>query len=494
MFKRIGIILFWFAVLNHICSAQNKSSIQSHFNSFLNDPALRGSMVGFSIMNADDGNMIFSYHDSLALIPASCLKIATTGAALGILSEHYRFKTKIVYQGNVDASGILHGDVIIIGGGDPVFGSDRWGEKEGVSEAAEQINQKIIRAGIKKIEGKLIVDISRYDNQFCCHSWACDDTGNYFGAGASAFNFGENKYDLRLQSGTRPGLEVKIISTSPELSHYSFENCLTTGGPHSGDQSNIYPGSTDSSICVDGSIPLSKSPFVIKGAIPNPSAFAASYISKKLYESGMLSHLNDWQIECGGIGNSNKNMTWIDSIQSPDLKDIIYYTNLNSINLYAECMLKEMGYIKKGIGTRQSGVAVVKKYWHDHEVDTSGLFMDDGCGLSKSDRISALQLCKMLSVIKQQFYYSDFLKSLPVAGQSGAMKSMGKGTAIDGIVFCKTGHINGIRAYSGYIKNKSGKWECFTLIVNNYTSSSQEIHNAIEKLLIGLGTANYSIF
>ena len=131
---------------------------------------------------------------------------------------------------------------------------------------------------------------------------------------------------------------------------------------------------------------------------------------------------------------------------------------------------------------------MVKKYWKDNGIDTAHLQMDDGCGLSKSDRISAIQLCKMLAVIRAQSYFANYLKSLPVAGQSGAMKGMGKGTVIEGKIYCKTGHINGIRAYSGYFKTRSGKWECFALLVNDYTGNSSEIHEAIEKLLISIGT------
>lgn len=473
----------WVALLNHNCLAQEHKKIQNNFSAFLNNHALKGASVGFCIMDAD-GKINFSYHDSLSLIPASCLKIVTTGAALGILGENYHFKTIISYYGNIDENGILQGDVVIKGGGDPAFGSERWGKNDGLNKAAAQIQQKITSAGIKKINGKLIIDISRFDNQFCCRTWACDDTGNYFGAGASAFNLGENKYDLILQSGTKPGAGVSIVSSLPELPHYHFENCLTTGGPHSGDQSNIYPGSSDSNICIDGSIPLSKSPFTIKGAIPNPPAFASSYISGVLYQSGLLGHQNDWQVICGSY--SDKNLIRKDSIISPEISDIVYYTNINSINLFAECLLKETGYVKNGIGTRQSGAAAIKKYWSSKGIDTTGLNMEDGCGLSKSDRVSAFQLCKILSVMSKQPTFPVFLKSLPVAGQSGAMKTMGKGTVIDGKIYCKTGHINGIRAYCGYFKNKSGKWECFTLIVNNITASSADIHDAIEKLLINL--------
>jgi len=470
--------------------SQQNAALKKGFESFLSDPALKNASIGFCILNPEKGNTVFSFHDSTPMVPASCLKIVTTGAALALLGPQYHFKTKIGYNGRIDSKGILHGDIFISGGGDPTLGSERWGKEKSMSAFAELISQEIKSSGIKHVEGKLVIDVNHFDNQYCCKSWACDDTGNYFGAGASAFNFNENKYDIKLQPGMKKGDSVKILSYSPELLHLNFDNRLLTGDPHSGDLSNIFPGPNDSSVLLDGSIQPSKTPLTIKGAMPDPPEFAAKYLAEKLYYAGLLDHKNGWQVNDASAEIVNPSLKIIDSIESPELVDIVHFTNLNSINLYAECILKETGSIVNGSGTRQSGILAVKKFWSNEGVDTSGLYMEDGCGLSVNDEISALQLCQMLSAMEKQRFFMKFLESLPVAGQSGAMKSMGKGTPIEGRLFCKTGHINGIRAYSGYFKNKSGKWICIALIVNNYTSSSKEIHDAIERLLIALPAAN----
>ncbi len=459
------------------------------FNAFVNNKVLQNASIGFCIMNAGDGKTLFKYNDSLALAPASCLKIVTTGAALSLLGTNYRFSTRIGYDGWI-SGGVLHGDIIVMGGGDPTLGSDRWNDESKMPVLAALISKKMRVAGIQTITGKLIIDITHFDNGYCCRSWACDDTGNYFGAGSFGFNINENRYDLKLQAGNKTGDNVKIISYSPELLHLQFDNRLVTGLPYSGDQSNIFPGVNDSSICLNGSIQPSSNPFTIKGAMPNPPEFASKYLAEKLYGSGLLNKKTDWQVNNGCTGITYQSLKIIDSLESPELIDIVHYTNLNSVNIYAECILKETGKVINGEGNRKSGIVAVKNYWFSNGIDTTGLYMEDGCGLAKNDRISAYQLCRMLSVISKQQYFYQFLNSLPVAGQSGAMKSMGKGTAIEGKLYCKTGHISGIRAYCGYVKSKSGKWVCFSLIVNNYACSSQEIHDAIEQLLISLATVN----
>jgi len=488
MFQFFSFVFLAILFLSLHSNAQTANKLKNAFCTFKESPALQNALIGFCVTDVDKGKIIFAYDDSLSLTPASCLKIATTGAALGLLGPNYKFTTKIAYDGNIDSKGNLHGDIVIIGGGDPTFGSDRWGEYKSMAIDAELVYKRITFSGIKHVEGKLILDVTHFDNEFCCRSWACDDTGNYFGAGACGFNINENKYDLQVQAGGESGDEVKVLSYNPEQLHLNFKNCLITRGPHSGDQSNIFPGANDSSVILEGSVPASKSPFIIKGSIPDPPVFAAKYLAEKLHNSSLLGSEANWQVNNGCTEIHYESLKIIDSILSPELTDIVKYTNLNSINLYAECLVKEMGKIHNGLGTRRSGIEVVKKYWNDKGIDTTGLYMEDGCGLSIKDKISALQLCKMLAVTAKQSYFQKFLNSLPVAGRSGAMKGMGKGTEIEGKIFCKTGHITGIRGYSGYFKSKSGKWLCFTLMVNDYTCSSTEIHDAIEHLLIALST------
>jgi D-alanyl-D-alanine carboxypeptidase/D-alanyl-D-alanine-endopeptidase (penicillin-binding protein 4) len=401
------------------------------------------------------------------------------------LGVEHQFETRIGYTGKIDTNGVLNGDIIITGGGDPTFGDDKFANKIGVHTFIYVIK----KAGIKKIQGKIICDDSHFENSPICKTWAWDDIGNYFGAGVFGLNYAENVYRLSLQPGLKEGSKVGLLSVHPEFLGLNFENKLTTGPSQSGDQSNIFGAASDSVRVIEGTIPAQEKPFIIKGAMPNPPGWVAKTIAQILFLEGMLQDKSQWEL----VHDFDKfiQIKSLEKIGSPPLSEIVHYTNLNSINLFAECLFKEMGKTYYKFGTWNNGARAVKKYWSDKGIDTIGLFMDDGSGLSRYDGITAYQLTKMLSIIQKEKYFDVFLNSLPVSGESSAMKGMGKGREMEGKIHCKTGHMDRARAYSGYFKSKSGKWLCFTLMVNNYSLSSKEIHDKIEKLLEAIITVDY---
>jgi len=479
------IILLNLFCIGQYCHAQQTKQFQSAFHHFTKTSGFQNSSIGFCLMNAENGKVLFSYNDSLSLVPASCLKIVTTGAALGILGEDHFFETKIMHTGQLGKDGIMHGNVIIIGGGDPTLGDDKFETKIDFQTFINVIKD----AGIKSIDGKVLVVNSYFEPFPINKTWAWDDIGNYFGAGVYGFNYAENIYQIKLQPGAIQGSNVDLISTLPDNLNLHFDNRLKTGPLYSGDQSNIFVALNDSIRIIEGTIPVSKSPFTIKGSLPNPPAWFAKTLAELLYKDNLIKDKNQWEV----ISKLDTSIPIFNLkiFKSQPVSEIVHYANLNSINLYAECLLKEIGKIKYHSGTWTDGIKAIKKYWTEKGIDTLGLFMDDGSGLSRYDGITAQQLTKILASIKNEKYFDIFLNSLPVSGKSSSMKSMGKGTEMDGKIYSKTGHMDRARAYSGYFKSKSGKWMCFTLMVNNYSLSSPEIHDKIEKLLEAMLSVDY---
>ena len=169
---------------------------------------------------------------------------------------------------------------------------------------------------------------------------------------------------------------------------------------------------------------------------------------------------------------------------SPNLNEIIRHTNLKSINLFAEAILKAIGKIKKGEGSEKAGIEVVKNFWAAKKVDLKGFVMEDACGLSRKNKISAGQLCEMLRVIRWEKSYDSFRQSLPVAGKSGGMAGMLNNTFAENNLTAKTGNMDRIKSYAGYVTNKAGKELSFAVIFNNYTCTNAELKQKSEKLLL----------
>ena len=150
-----------------------------------------------------DGNKIFSLNPQYGLAPASTQKIFTAIAAFSLLGNDFTYKTEIGYNGKID-DGILKGDIIIKGYGDPTLGSWRYAQTKPDS-ILNFFTTAIKNAGIKKINGNIFLDDGVFNYNALPGGYIWDDMGNYYGSGIWAINWRENQYDLILKPGTNIG-------------------------------------------------------------------------------------------------------------------------------------------------------------------------------------------------------------------------------------------------------------------------------------------------
>jgi serine-type D-Ala-D-Ala carboxypeptidase/endopeptidase (penicillin-binding protein 4) len=445
-----------------------KSSVKAAVDAFVSDPALKHAGTGFCMKEVTNGDIVYSYNAEQSLVPASVMKLVTTYAALKKFGDVYRFATMLGYIGKVDSTGLLRGDLVIKGGGDPTLGSGRF-PGTAPDDVINTWLKKISAAGIKKWSGAMRLDNFRYDRKELPRDWLLEDVANYYGAIPFAINYRENQFKIILKPGKKVGDPVAIIKTDPAFNFVA--NCyVTTAASGSGDNAYIIP--TANGYVLQGTIPLGTETFTIKGAYQNPDFMLADELVSKISREG------------GGSFSGKADTTVLHIIVSPSLAEIVAQTNLNSINLYAEAILREIGLVSSGKpGNTQNGVKGVMDLLKKEGLNTNGLIMRDGCGLARANAINADFLTQLLV---HGYGLESFYNSLPVAGQTGAMKNMGKGTFIDGNMRAKTGHMEGVRSYAGYVKAKDGKTYAFALLVNNYTCSSAEIKQKIEKLLISI--------
>jgi D-alanyl-D-alanine carboxypeptidase/D-alanyl-D-alanine-endopeptidase (penicillin-binding protein 4) len=176
--------------------------------------------------------------------------------------------------------------------------------------------------------------------------------------------------------------------------------------------------------------------------------------------------------------------TLLFSYTSPPLSEIIYHTNQKSINLYAEALLNTISFKQQGKGSRNESTEAIINFWKDKQTDLTGFNQDDGSGLSRLNVITPTQMCSMLSWQAKQKNFPIFKTSLPIAGETGTLKTIANNTVAEGKLFAKSGSMSKIRSYSGYVQTESGELLCFSVIINNYTCSSAEIKSKLEKLMI----------
>ncbi|MDQ3108788.1 MAG: D-alanyl-D-alanine carboxypeptidase/D-alanyl-D-alanine-endopeptidase [Bacteroidota bacterium] len=447
------------------------------------DTVLAHGDWGFCMITADSGKLIASHNMQQSLIPASTLKTLTTGAALALLGAEYKYETKIEYDGIYDSiNGIIKGNIYIRGSGDPTFNSARFNVGDTIS-VFQSLPSRLLGKGIKKIEGNIIGDASCFSDNPVPDGWTWSDLGQYYGAGTCGLTYSDNSVKLYFDSSL--GDSCILTKTSPVPENVIYRSDVTSDGKK--DEALVYGAPYGNMYYVHGSIPAGKKNFEVKASHPDPAYQCAKDFYEELKPaisvSGKPTTVRRMQLANEKISIKRKILTIVYSVP---LRDIVAETNLHSDNLYAEQLLRTLGLVKGNGGTTEDGIEVVKNYWKSLGINIDGLYMTDGSGLSRSNGITTLIQATILQKASQQKWYPYFLKSLPVAGRTGSMSSLCKGTLAENNLQAKTGYINRARGYAGYVKSKSGKLLCFSLLANNYSCSAAEMKKRLERILVAM--------
>lgn len=385
------------------------------------------ALVGIYAISMSTKEVILEENSDKSFMPASCMKVVTTGAALALLREERPFHTDLVYEGVLEEE-VLRGNISVIGGGDPCLGSERlafsWDNQ------IQKWVDAIYDLGIRKIEGQVIGDAFSWEEAMAVPSWEWEDLGNYYGAGASALSFHENSYSLVFAPGDKVGAEAKILRIEPEVSGLEMQNRVLTGEAGSGDNASIYGCEYSCLRFVRGTIPLGVKEFTIRGSIPNPALWVETLLTNALEKKGIL-------VEKKPFPSSSKTLIYRE--YSPPLSQIVYEMNQKSINLYAEHLIKKIGE-----GNTERGVSLCKEFWKSKNIEMNGFHMVDGSGLSRKNLVTPKQMVSMLCSMKENPYFRD---SLPCVGKQGKAKS---------------GFMSLSRGYVGYIGDIA-----FAVFVNN---------------------------
>ena len=467
--------------------SESLSALETEIKALKQDACLKNASWSVCVMDIKTGKVEAQYNNEISLLPASVMKIVTTSAALALLDSSFRFETFLQYTGTIDtATGILHGNLFIKGGGDPTFGSKRFGNDVSSDSIFAEFFRSLAKKGIRAIDGRLIADESIFDD-LLPQSWGWEDVGNYYGSGTCGLSINENMYRLYFDAGTSVGSPAALTGVEPPMPDIRFINNVKTAGASTGDNVYVLGGPFTYLKVLEGTVPLGKKHFDVDGAIPDPSMYCIhlfhDYLAQKgISVSGGYTTLREerWKSADGFTDTLARIDLCLHG--SPILSKIICQTNLKSVNMFAETLLKMIGYKISGEGSAEAGIEAVRNYWSAH-VDLKGFDMYDGCGLSRKDEITTLQLCKMLSFFYDSEQIRPFLNSLPVAGESGGMKGFLKGTVAEDNLMAKTGTMEEVRSYAGYVTNRANEDLAFAIIVNNFNCPIWEIKQKCEKLM-----------
>lgn len=450
-----------------------KSYATTPVEDFTQNQLLKNANVSLLIKDLATGEIISDYRSNSVATPASTMKVVTTATILELLGPDYRFETKLYIDGKIDNDSTLNGNLYIRGGGDPTLGSDKAGEKDFFPKWIEAIK----KVGIKSIKGRIIADESIFESQVINPKWTWEDMGNYYAPGIHGISYLDNTYRMYFKSGA-VGTTPEIVRTEPQIpglgmdnhlksANIGFDNAYFYGAPYSLERS------------VYGEIPANRSEFVVKGDIPNPALLLAQHLQQRLDEEGIS--VKNFPI----VQNADyAALTLLFTHYSPALRDIITETNIKSNNHFAEYLFKTIGLQKTEVGSTTNAITTIRKFWKEKGLPTDQLFQHDGSGLSPCDAVSAGFFVQLLTYMRTKSAYSnDFYNSLPVSGGRGTLSSFGTGTALQGKVHAKSGTIESVKCYAGYLELKN-RTLVFAIMVNNPDGTHKQVIKKMEDFLL----------
>lgn len=484
--NKMNYILTAFIIISSTFAvAQN--NIMNTFNKIKNEKVLENASISFRVIDLDADSAIAEYNSYSSLVPASTMKIVTTAAALVSLGSYTSFKTSLQYDGTIDSNGVLNGNLYIKGGGDPTLGSKYYLKKdENSSDFMLNWVAEIQKLGIKEIKGAVIGDASHFSYEGVPSTWLWGDMGNYYGAGTSGLTIYDNLTYLSFKSGPNAGDSTFINCVTPVIPNQQFNNQVKAADSKK-DNAYVYSAPYSGLRLIKGSIPKGRDEFTIKASMTDPAYQAAWDLEYYLLSAGIkiqYGATTKRKMELAGLKTEETRSNFYTQ-KSPSIARIVYQTNHVSNNLYAESLLNQIGKKRSNEGSNYAGAMAVKSFWSKH-INTSGMYISDGSGMSRMNAISAYHLTSILRYMKKSKNYKSFYTSLPIAGKSGTMSRIGRKTYASGRLRAKSGTMTRVKSYAGYVKSKSGKNLAFAIIVNNYNCYTSTMTKKLEKIMVAV--------
>ena len=488
-------------------------TLQQAVDAVVYDPTFAQAVVGVCVMDSE-GNILAGFNQEKMLVPASNMKLISTGAALHLLGPSFTFETGLAHDGVIE-DGVLKGNLFVIGGGDPTLGS-----KDSIAVPLERTFaswEKLLRdAGVRRIEGAIVGDGRYFEGPAEEPSWLWNDIGTYYGAGVTGLMFYENMQSFSVSAGPAVGAPVNIKPHYPDCPWMDFRYACSTGVAGSGDLLYMYTSDLAPVAEIRGTFGVDRAAKRVDCANKFPEYTCAHYFTDYLRRRGIscskgagdFKLVTDWidEIPEGQDRHTDGDLLPIGSTLSPTLDRIVFETNHASNNVYAETLFRLIGKTICDNACYDSSYVAINDMFIELGIgDSKGFRIQDGSGLSRQNLISPEALCRFLHAMTDSPAFEPFLVSLPSPGFTGTLEYNMKGQpeALRSRIKVKSGSMTGVRCYSGYIlpseTSASGSVETkglpegaliISIMTNNCTSPTWKVRPLLDRLMVAIARYN----
>jgi D-alanyl-D-alanine carboxypeptidase/D-alanyl-D-alanine-endopeptidase (penicillin-binding protein 4) len=455
------------------------AQLRSDFNALIDQPGHQRGTWGVAVHSLARNERLFEQNPRTLLVPASTMKLVSLAAAAEAVGWDYVFETKLLASGPV-MDGVLKGDLVIVGSGDPsVLGRP-------LSDAFGPWIDALRARGITRIEGRVVADDDALEEPKPGFAWSWEDLGYTYGAIPGALNLAENKLDILVSPATLDGLPV-TIELPADARDLPVMNAARTGP--AGTRTTLWPEFRpgEPSLTLNGTIAIGEKPIVISVAAGNPTEWFARVVRNRVLAAGIdvagqAVDVDDLSLRPGWTG-----ATVLHAHRSPRLAEIAKPLLKDSINLYAEAVLR-LAAGPSALRTTDAGLDAVRARLESWGVPKESIQIVDGSGLSRRNVVAPETLLAVLQRFYDESGASPFMQAQAVAGRDGTLASRMKGTPAEGNAVGKTGSMSNVRTLAGYVKTADGEPLAFAMMANNFEGPAPAVTATIDRLVARLAS------
>jgi D-alanyl-D-alanine carboxypeptidase/D-alanyl-D-alanine-endopeptidase (penicillin-binding protein 4) len=472
--------------------ALRAEELRAELEALLTAPRFASVQWGVSVVSLATGEVLFTHGAERRMSPASNTKLFTAALALDRLGGKSRVATRVLATQAVDAAGVLRGDVVIGGRGDPGWNPRRTGQPW--ADVFKPVVDVLRRAGVRRITGDVVADGTYLRVPPHGASWTADDLMEDYGAEVSGVVLDENYVEMDVAPGATPGAAALISWRQPGHG-LVLDARVVTGPAESVPALRVVRLPGESAVRVFGSVPQGGKARLLEATVPRPAAWFASELTAALRAAGIVVEGRPRDVRWPETPEEPRAPLVLGAVESEPVRDLVRVMMKDSNNLRASLLFDLVGELTRLPDTpawrtsEELGAADLQAFLAERGIPGGEAILEEGSGLSRNNLVTPAVIVALLQRMAVHREAAAWFDSLPVAGVDGSLQTRFRGGPAEGRVWAKTGTLRWAHSLSGYIDTVGGARLAFSVMLNRHRleagapTARAEVDALVERLV-----------